>query len=374
MDLLPLSPSSRLLSKTTPDQEAYLFYFDIDARSGALLFLPHNDSGYLNAIRNGKHREPEIHIGDIALKLTESWKLINQGAEPKKIVGVTDKDRSLLDVLQNNFDNICESKIIWPDMHPIETLELLSNKVENNCFGDIDILVCRHLLEHSRNVHEFIKSLSKLLSTSGLCLIEVPDSTELYENGDLSQLWEEHCIYLTKPQLLLALQAGGFDIIDIWSKCSEGEMLHIVIAKPSCSAIPAVDLLEDNIDRQKIINDIHIQIIRVRSRVKRCKTSHQLCIFGANHVASTFLDLIGAASNADITVLDDDMTKSGLTISLARILVSHPSYFNAERKVHFLVAVHEGRYPELYERLRSKYPESNGHRVESLKDFVKCGN
>jgi hypothetical protein len=349
----------------------YSFFLDVDATSGALLLLPTDEKEYLAAVKDALHTEPEAHIEIAASSLENAWRALNPRTWPRKIVGLTSKDESLLKAISSRFSDQSVCSILYHNLHPLESLQLLSKTTSDPQPDTTDIVIARHIMEHARSIETFLAALRQILAAEGLCYVEVPDSSELLYQGDLSQLWEEHSAYFTESTMYEALRHGGFEVLDFIRMESDGELILFAIMKKSNVEICSRES-KLNLDSARLfISKLPFQIESMRSRVKKTTMTHTLYIYGANHKASTFLDMLDFPDNSQLTVLDDDKSKFNLTIGLGRFKISSLGHVSLENPTCFIVAVAEGRSPQLYSRLRDMFPSCLGHRVESLAEFTK---
>ena len=61
-------------------------------------------------------------------------------------------------------------------------------------YGIPDLIIVRHILEHTHDTHSFMLALKKLVNPSGYIIFEVPDCTEGFEKLDYTTIWEEHIL------------------------------------------------------------------------------------------------------------------------------------------------------------------------------------
>jgi hypothetical protein len=92
-------------------------------------------------------------------------------------------------------------------------------------------------------------------------------------------------------------------------------------------------------------------------------------LFGANHVAGLFVDVLDEAASHIEAILDDDPGKHGRTLGLSQTPVKALRDVERSKPTCILVAVSEGRAPELYDRLRTMFPKAAGHQLKSLTNF-----
>lgn len=368
--LPPLSPSSQILPLTGRNPSPFNFQFFIHQPSGALLLVPEDVLGLLEAVCDAKHREPEAHLEAATDFLLQALSESGNTQPVLFVQGVTDKDLSLVQTISERIQPSSSNEILLPGMHTLEAQELISRSPENLECKPGAILILRHLLEHAHNLDTFLQGLAEILRDDGICLIEVPDTTALLAGGDLTQLWEEHMVYFTSSSLKRALQHAGFEVLAHQSMISDGEDLCLAIIRRS--RMPYCFLESDSVDdlSKVFLRKIWVQLHQVKDALVLLSNDHAIYLFGANHIGGLFLDLIADQANLINGVIDDDPEKANCSISLARTAIIPLESICRARSIHILVAVNEGRAPDLYERLRIDLPEFEGHRVESLVSFL----
>ena len=102
----------------------------------------------------------------------------------------------------------CAKKIL-PNVHNNFFSEEVSKEIFQQC--QFDFVITRQVLEHIRDLHDFLKGIDYILNKNGNLVIEVPDHTMNYELFDYS-FWEEHINYFTFNTLKKLLRSRGFYI------------------------------------------------------------------------------------------------------------------------------------------------------------------
>jgi len=365
-----LSASSKLYDLHGTEPRAFTYFLSIDSACGAPSLLPENSNGFLELVKDAVHREPEQHIDSLASTIIGMWTKVGNNSKSVAIKGLTTKDRSLVVAVDARFSNNEKPQLIWPQLHPLEVHEALNQLRPIDLYNTASILIARHILEHSCDPLTFVKNLKLLIDDNGLCVIEVPDSEALISKGDFSQIWEEHTIYLTRTTLSRLLICAGFEILQLDACVSDGETVLIAIVRPSISTLAST---LDSLDIQAsnyFIDSFYSKLNMVKLRLEHIQQSKQILLFGANHVAATFLDLVGDSSCKPTLVLDDDWLKSGKSIGLYRTKICGPHQISCTTPKHLFIAIAEGRSPALYDRLRREFPSSAGHSIEPLSNFL----
>ena len=371
--LPPLSASSKITPIRGGAPKYFNFQFSIHPPSGALLLVPENDHGLLEAVRNAKHREPEEHLEAASDLIIKALKQSQTSNAHWSVLGITNKDQSLVNHLCQKLETASPGLVLLPESHTLEAQDIIYRSPSKFICEPRSILIVRHLLEHARGMELFLHGLRNMLGNESICLIEVPDSAGLITKGDLTQLWEEHTAYFTQDSFQRALCFSGFDILAHQKLISDGEELCLAVVRRSEPYV--YEKTENSTDTLvvKFLDRLPKQLLRINTAIARISTQRAIYIFGANHIAGIFLDLIADGALHIYMVIDDDPEKAVHSLGLHCTPIGPLGSIDRRRPAHLLVAVNQGRAPELYERLSILFPETDGHRVESLVSLaLKC--
>jgi len=164
------------------------------------------------------YSEPEEHLDSIADIISNLENL------PDKPIacGITYKDDSLLKRLrERSFGRtwriqpkkdlgIKEKGIAGETVIPKLNIETVKNLV--NIYGEVDVVVARHVLEHALNTKFFLSVILELLKPGGYIIFEVPDCTKQLKNKDYTMPWEEHILYFVPETLKSAFKDLKYEI------------------------------------------------------------------------------------------------------------------------------------------------------------------
>jgi hypothetical protein len=368
--LPPLSASSQILSGQDQSAQAFNFQFFIHKPSGCLLLRPEADVGLLEAVRHARHCEPEAHLEEAADLIWQALGSTERHGPSRHFFGLTNKDHTLVQLLNDRAGTSDKPyQILLPERHPLEAQEIVSHCPSKIAYQSGSILIVRHLLEHARNIDSFLAGLWEVIDDNGMCLIEIPDSTSLFIMGDLTQLWEEHTAYFTPQTFHKVIQYHRFEMIAEQSISSDGEQICLALIR---RAKPPRKISSGEPEPQEVrhfLSRLPIQLKRIASKLEVVHQEYAIYIFGANHIAGTFLDLLADKASFVESVLDDDCEKTGCRIGLSSTLIILPHDLLSKKPVYVLVAVNEGRAPDLYQRLQLMFPAADGHKVESITQF-----
>ena len=162
------------------------------------------------------HNEPEDHLDHLS-NIISSLPNIHKSS---KICGVSYKEDSLLKRLNKlGFKNTWRMDMkkdlsIFNKKSNLETIQnkinnRLANKI-NKTHGSQDVIIVRHILEHTHKTLEFMLALKNIIKKNGYIIFEVPDCSKGFKINDYNTLWEEHVLYFTDVTFKNSLKLQGF--------------------------------------------------------------------------------------------------------------------------------------------------------------------
>lgn len=133
---------------------------------------------------------------------------------------------------------------IDPGVHPeritssaLERIEFIADFYDERYSDlDIDVVICRHTLEHIGPVASFMSMLRGAIGAreNTIVLFELPDVLRVLREGAFWDVYYEHCSYFSAGSLGRLFRATGFELLDI-SLAYDGQYL-LAEARPSLVA------------------------------------------------------------------------------------------------------------------------------------------
>ena len=186
--------------------------------------------------------------------------------------------------------------------------------------GKADILVVRHILEHAHDLAAFMSSLKALAAPDGYLVIEVPDCARAFQNHDITTVWEEHPIYFTPNSLRRVIETCGFRIVEFLSYPYAFEDSLVAIVKADGAEPQKAPTLAA---RQDTMQAYAAAFPGLRQRMgdflaEFARTRGPVALFGAGHLACTYVNLLGIGSLLSF-IVDDNPQKQGLAMPGSRL-------------------------------------------------------
>jgi len=261
------------------------------------------------------YNEPERHLDGLVEHLLQL-----PGITPEStFAGLTYKDDSTLTRLKrcgyaNTWrPNICNDLGIDAPFAGIESVQAMLNPAMAQTlatkFGRPDVLLVRHVLEHTHDTRAALEWATKLVKPGGYVVFEVPDTVRALERLDYTTVWEEHTLYFTPATLHACLARGGFEVLGVETYPYTLENSLVVIARsaplrqrPTPNDIAGIDRADRFVSEYQHIRERTRNLLRDRGRV---------AMLGAGHLTGAYLNLYGLAEHVEF-VADDNPNKHGL--------------------------------------------------------------
>lgn len=316
---LPLT--SFFNKKDSIKQENIYFHFTLipDKKTDSIKLFNYNNNPSL------KYRhdwltcfEPENHLDNLTKILLNDFTLKNC----MNIYGYSFKDNSTLERIKNFSKSTKQNHIIKNSMQinlPVNgvCLNNLFNYTNKNnlqkivnLHGKADILIVRHVLEHSWNIDKFLDSLKVLVAKNGLIVFEIPDSEKGLRSGMQTLLWEEHAHYFTEQSFKNTLKFYGFEVQKFLRYPNKIEDSLVAITKVKNKEGTKIKSTKSS---EKLLEDFQFKFNENKSKILKhvdnlLYEGFEIWLFGAGHHASSFVS-INQLQDKISFVVDDNVVK-----------------------------------------------------------------
>jgi len=289
------------------------------------------------------YNEPEEHLDHLS-KIIFKLPGINKKS---KICGVSYKEDSLLDRLKKiGFKNIWRLDMkkdlnINNKKANLETIQNKINKENANRikkkYGFQDVIIVRHMLEHTHKTLEFMSALKNIIKKNGYIIFEVPDCTKGFQINDYNTLWEEHVLYFTDVTFKSSLKLAGFKFHYFEKYNYPFESVLIGIVQPDKINRKKIINIKDKIlkKEKKRLKFSQYKLLKKRKKLKIFlknfkSNDNKIAIFGTGHAACLFVNLFNLKGLIDIAV-DDNKKKIGYFIPGSNIPICSSKNLNSKK-------------------------------------------
>jgi hypothetical protein len=266
------------------------------------------------------YTEPEHHLDQLVALLRHL-----PGLSPAtNICGLSHKDESTLQRFRDHgfarawrVDRAADLGIT----NPREGIETIQQRIEpklaaglHSKYGAPDLVIARHILEHTHDTVAFMETLHRLVNSTGYVVIEVPDCARQFDLLDYTTLWEDHTLYFDETTLRGCVEAAGFSVLQVHSYPDPYEVVMVAIAIPRAKPEGAFQF-SGNLQRarqavRRFAQSFGERRQAVRQLLSDWRQDGKVALFGAGHRAATFINLMELGDLVEF-VIDDHPQKRG---------------------------------------------------------------
>ncbi|HEC1750209.1 TPA: class I SAM-dependent methyltransferase [Campylobacter lari] len=188
---------------------------------------------------------------------------------------------------------------------------------------DIDLIICRHVIEHIGNPGDVLRDIVKLLNEDGILYIEVPDIVEIIKNMRYYELYHDHCGYYQPSTIIKFMEEIGCEFLERVTYFNEQHQGFFFKKK--------VDVKKTHFDQHciydKTIGDNFKNICKKINVM--LEKYNSVAIYGAGVHANTFINLISEGNLRKICrAFDANSEKHGKFLQNSNIMICEPTEQN----------------------------------------------
>ncbi|HEC2816438.1 TPA: methyltransferase domain-containing protein [Campylobacter jejuni] len=187
----------------------------------------------------------------------------------------------------------------------------------------INMIICRHVIEHINNPRDILKDIIKLLEDDGILYIEVPDMQEIIEHVRFCDIYHDHYGYYQKNTLINILQELGCEFLDRVTYFNGQHQGLFFRKKSNFNFLPLKIELYDNFLVREKLDKVIFSINQIMKQYKN------IGIYGAGGNSNTFLNSVEFYNLGNIKkAFDKNEMKHGKFLQNTNIKIYEPSKEN----------------------------------------------
>lgn len=365
----PPSPiSNRFLAQSEVNPEVTISLGVCDNCDTAQL-IGYPDPETVKSIHSWLHyNEPEGHLDTLLEEFTNTY-LLDKGSH---ILATTYKDKSTIERFKArgylNCANLDYSSLKKP--YGLETIQnyLTSTNLDTISHNKkFDCIVARHLVEHANDAKKLLEQLVSLLKSNGILLIELPESSKIFNTNNHAFIWEEHISYLRFHNIETIASSINCCILNSWQFDYPYEDSLVIALSPLQNKQETNKLTpHKKIDITHFCESFEVTSQFWQKKLRKYKANNKkVALFGAGHLAIRFIKFYQLEELISI-VIDDNKNKVGTYIPSTNIkIVSSMSISAAEYPICLSTLSPES---ELKVKKTNSYFSSN---VEIINCFIE---
>lgn len=292
------------------------------------------------------YNEPEGHLDDVAKNLAKLPGI----TAASRFMGITYKDQSTLTRMGNMgfTDTVClQDSDLECTITPfgLETVQaLLSSPVNVSRlkarYGQADVLLVRHITEHSLSSSQLLTSLSALVAPGGYMMLELPDSQRVFNAGNYPFIWEEHISYFTESTARRLAQQVNAQVAWLGRYAYPYEdSLNVVLHFPAdgTGACNTASLTAVPPQTGSFFDQFNTARDQWRAKLADIRAKgDKVAVFGAGHLAAKFINFF-ELKDLITCVIDDHPKKTGMYMPGSGLPIV-PSAQLQERGIRYCVS------------------------------------
>jgi SAM-dependent methyltransferase len=279
-------------------------------------------------IKNSKILEIGCGKGSFIRRLTESkeWGNIGYGFDPS-YVGPLSMFDGRLNFVKSYYDEDAVQK-----------------------YPNVDVLICRHVLEHLSSPISLLKSLRKCLDgfPEVKIFFEVPCGEWILRKKVFWDIFYEHCSYFTKGSLKSAFELAGFEVKQV-TQLFEWPYLWLEASIAKETVPFSKDAGDMPILAKQFSQSEYDQLNDWKQKIKRLLPQGKVAFWGAAAKGTTFANLIDPKREYIDCFIDLNPNKQGKFLSgtghsvltpydavsrgVSSALLMNPNYFEENRNL-----------------------------------------
>ena len=224
-------------------------------------------------------------------------------------------------------------------------------------YGRQDVIILRHIVEHTHDTASFIEALRMLLNEKGYIVVEAPDCGNSVKKLDYTMMWEEHTMYFTPLTFGRFFRENGFvlDYFEIYPYPLENSLIGIgSLGAASSDGSIGSDMAE----AENFAKNFAMIKKKVRGMVSSQIKNGGIALFGAGHFACVFINFFGLGKFIDC-VIDDNPNKVGRLMPGSHIPIKSSSVLFDGGIRLCLLSLNPGKEEAVVQK-NSKFAENGG--------------
>lgn len=183
--------------------------------------------------------------------------------------------------------------------------------------GDVDLLVCRHTLEHVKDPGGFVSDIRTAIGdrTETIVFFEIPDSGRILAESAFWDVYYEHCSYFVSGSLRYLFETHGFEVLEIWLGM-DGQYLMLAAIPAASSRRPDTGYLANLAgDAMRFRADVARTVSALRDGLDEASSDGgKVVLWGASSKAVAYLHALDVHDEV-AAVVDINPVKHGMYLA-----------------------------------------------------------
>lgn len=211
----------------------------------------------------------------------------------------------------------------------------------------INVIICRHVIEHIQNPINFITQLLDHLDDNSLLIFETPNFNSLITKLRFDAIFHQHLNYFSPKTFRYMIETAGGSVVKeiILKNGSNGGVMIFVFRKIKSGSGKGKDL---KTDAKSLINEFRFELSRFHNFIDEIKATidsfkGNFYGLGAGSLLPNLNYHLEGRIEYGLGVIDDDVRKSGLGYRNVKVLIKSPKVMEEKASSNCLITSLENR-------------------------------
>ncbi len=222
-----------------------------------------------------------------------------------------------------------------------------SNQIKKK-YGNFDLIIANHVLNHADNDLDFLSGCKNLLKTDSILIIEVPYWGYQVKNYFFDQIYHEHRNYYTIAYFNYLQKKLNLKIINLEMNNYHGKSIRVFLSKNNSfhnSYKNLTKLLSSELNLK--LNDLNTYKVfqnkiqnykkKFLNKISKLPNKSNLIAVGASAKGNTFLNFMGLDYNVIKAVTDNSKFKVGKYTPGSHIKIYKDNFFRNSDKIYAII-------------------------------------
>jgi ubiquinone/menaquinone biosynthesis C-methylase UbiE len=202
--------------------------------------------------------------------------------------------------------------------------------LENQKF---DLVICRHVIEHVSNPHEFLSEILKRITKETFVILETPNFNSLLAKGRLDAIFHQHLSYF-QPKTFrnLVERSGGLVVKEVLLEngSNGGVMIFVIQKSLQKNRERSLQINEMSQNTTRVLEQFSESLLKFKSNIdaisaKIDNLKNGFYGLGAGSLVPTLNYHLGGRLSKSYGIIDDDVRKHGKSYKNVEVEIVSPS-------------------------------------------------
>jgi hypothetical protein len=191
--------------------------------------------------------------------------------------------------------------------------------------GEVDLLLCRHTLEHIGHPREFVSAVRAALgdNSDAVVFFEVPDAGRILTERAFWDIYHEHCSYFVEGSLRHLFATCGFEVLETWYGMDDQYLMLTASPAPQPVRRDSGHVKDLEADVVEFRRDVAQTVLELRRDLDEATKDGAVVLWGASSKAVAYLQALEVRDEV-AAVVDINPIKRGRYLAGSGLAIVGP--------------------------------------------------